>query len=57
MRAAAWLVIGVDLAEDLDMGEPFNGGVAHIGNSRKVSEVIGPPAPQIVPKKHVALAC
>lgn len=36
MRAAAWLVIGVDLAEDLDMGEPFNGDVAHIGNSRKV---------------------
>jgi len=24
---------------------------------RRVSEVIGPPAPQIVPKKHVALAC
>ena len=37
--------------------EPQTSRVSSLQNEYLVSEVIGPPAPQIVPKKHVALAC
>jgi hypothetical protein len=51
---AMWLAANpIDMRAGADRGRRMK-GVESI-HDRLLSEVIGPPAPQIVPKKHVAL--